>query len=118
MINNRYILGERLFGEGKLGELYIARDSLAFQNGTSSQVLLHFIPGVELKYADFHRVCEQLLVLSEAGVGKQVLQVQDFGWTGEKGYFVLAAPDAWLVTVLPPLTPVPTSLHQRANQLV
>ncbi|MGB1010986.1 MAG: hypothetical protein ACPGVP_14785, partial [Thiolinea sp.] len=44
--------------------------------------------------------------------------MQDFGWTGEKGYFVLAAPDAWLVTVLPPLTPVPTSLHQRANQLV
>lgn len=109
VLHKRYKIGERLFSNA-LGELFLGRDLQASGN---QRLLIHYLPAQLLSDYALKQSLRHLQSLgSKAEVS--VLKVLDCAWSDTEVCFVLEAPEAWSLSVLPALQGQPTNLHQKA----
>lgn len=109
ILHKRYKVTERLFSNS-LGELFLGRD---IQTNVNQPLLIHYLPPQLLSDTALKQSVTSLQNLGKQA-GTSVLKVLDCAWSDKDVFFVLQAPEAWSLTVLPALPAQPTKLHQRA----
>lgn len=109
VLHKRYKIGERLFSNA-LGELFLGRD---LQAGGNQRLLIHYLPAQLLSDYALKQSLSHLQSLGSKAEAS-VLNVLDCAWSDTEVCFVLEAPEAWSVSVLPALQGQPTNLHQKA----
>lgn len=109
ILHKRYKVTERLFSNS-LGELFLGRD---IQTNVNQPLLIHYLPPQLLSDTALKQSVTSLQNLGKQA-GTSVLKVLDCAWSDKDVFFVLQAPEAWSLTVLPALPTQPTKLHQRA----
>ncbi|MFZ1389704.1 MAG: hypothetical protein WBP46_18285 [Thiolinea sp.] len=109
ILHKRYKVTERLFSNS-LGELFLGRD---IQTNVNQPLLIHYLPPQLLSDTALKQSVTSLQNLGKQA-GTNVLKVLDCAWSEKDVFFVLQAPEAWSLTVLPALPAQPTKLHQRA----
>lgn len=114
LIGQRYLL-QTLLVSNSAGHLYQARDIRAGSN-QDTQVLVHILLADALRNTPLKLMAERLQALSSQ-TNAAVLSVLDSGWTHAEPYFVLASPDSWSLSALPPMLGQTTRLHEQALQL-
>lgn len=109
MLHKRYKIGERLFSNS-LGELFLGRD---LQATTTQRLLIHYLPAQLLSDSALKQSLGTLQSLGNQA-HTSVLQVLDCAWSDTEVFFVLEAPEAWSLSVLPVAQGQPTNVHQKA----
>lgn len=109
VLHRRYKVTERLFSN-TLGELFLGRDA---QAAASQTLLIHYLP---LQLLSDSALKQSLTTLQNLGRQAEVpiLQVLDCAWSDTEVLFVMQAPEAWSLSVLPVLQGQATKLHQKA----
>ncbi|HMT92836.1 hypothetical protein [uncultured Thiothrix sp.] len=109
VLHKRYKIGERLFSNA-LGELFLGRE---LQAGGNQRLLIHYLPA---QLISDYALKQSLNHLQDLGSKAEaaVLNVLDCAWSDTEVCFVLEAPEAWSLSVLPALQGQPTNLHQKA----
>lgn len=109
VLHKHYKIGERLFSNVH-GELFLGRD---LQATTNQRLLIHYLPSQLLSDQALKQSLSSLQNLgTQADIS--VLRVLDCAWSDTEVFFVLEAPEAWSLSVLPALQGQPTNLHQKA----
>ncbi|TXH69979.1 MAG: hypothetical protein E6Q83_07695 [Thiothrix sp.] len=109
MLHKRYKIGERLFSNA-LGELFLGRD---LQAGSTQRLLIHYLPAQLLNDYALKQSLSHLQSLGDQAEAS-ILKVLDCAWSDTEVCFILEAPEAWSLSVLPILQGQPTNLHHKA----